>query len=107
MALEEIDLLEQRAKAAALAAGEEFNLAEQFNKLRENTNEIFKRHAQELHDKENTFVEALTPRLDDHSKNRLMKSVNEMGENRENIKRDNENNVKDIRTHIPKLSGII
>src|SRR5690625_7504121 len=43
MALEEIDLLEQRAKAAALAAGEEVNLAEKINKWGETTNEIFKR----------------------------------------------------------------
>lgn len=106
MALEEIDLLEQRAKAAALAAGEEFNLAEQFNKLRENTNEIFKRQAQELHDKENPIIEALTPRLDDHGKNRLKQSVKDMGEYWKKVARDNEDQFTDIREQLYIWLGI-
>src|SRR5690625_7051826 len=106
MALEEIDLLEQRAKAAALAAGEEYPISEKSNKLRENTNESFKRQAQELNDKENPIVEALTPRLDDHSKNRLKQSVKDMGEYWEKVARDNEDQFTDIRDQLYIWLGI-
>lgn len=48
IALAEIDLLEQRAKAAAAAAGQEYTLANQFMQIRENINTVFKEQAQEL-----------------------------------------------------------
>lgn len=48
LALEEIDLLEQKAKAAALAAGEEYNLAEKFLIIRQNINDSYSQQAKEL-----------------------------------------------------------
>lgn len=63
LALQEIDLLEQKAKAAALAAGQEYTLANQFLQIRENIIESFKEEARELAQVE-TQVERLGGAID-------------------------------------------
>lgn len=67
IALEEIDLLESKAKAAAIASGQEYTLAQQFLQIRGNIIESYKEEARILADQERV----VSP---------LMQEVDELGE---------------------------
>ena len=53
---QEINILEQRARAAALFAGKEFTLGDQFQELRDNLNKSFAKQAKEQNAKDNPII---------------------------------------------------
>ena len=75
LALEEINLLEEKAKAAAIAAGEEYNLAEKFLQIRENIIESYKEEARNLNREENAIVVPLKPELPDNAQDAADKAA--------------------------------